>query len=75
MKLQCEQGAKFGYTGKQIIHPGQIDIVQNSFLPSQQQIEWATGLLEAFENHQKSGKVLCWIILFKNLNIWILGCF
>lgn len=58
LKKQCEQGAKFGFTGKQVIHPGQIDIIQNAFLPSKEKIDWAIGLLEAFENHQLRGKVI-----------------
>lgn len=46
-----------GYTGKQVIHPGQVPIVQQAFLPTSTQIEWATGLLKSFKKHQKEGKV------------------
>lgn len=46
-----------GYTGKQVIHPDQIPIVQEAFLPQPNQIEWAKNLLAAFEDHQQSGKV------------------
>lgn len=46
-----------GYTGKQVIHPNQIQIVQETFLPTIAQIEWAQGLLESFNEHQKRGKV------------------
>lgn len=45
-----------GYTGKQVIHPAQVPIVQDAFMPSQNQIEWATGVIKAFEEHQKGGK-------------------
>lgn len=45
-----------GYTGKQVIHPTQVPVVQEAFLPTKEQVEWARGLLEAFESHQKSGK-------------------
>ncbi|RNA40806.1 citrate lyase subunit beta mitochondrial [Brachionus plicatilis] len=55
LKMQCEQEARMGFTGKQVIHPGQVDVCQNAFTPSQEKIEWATGLVEAFEHHQKSG--------------------
>ena len=58
LQAQSEEAARFGYTGKQVIHPGQIDIVQKAFSPSKQSIEWATRLIEAFQEHQKSGKVL-----------------
>lgn len=49
---------RMGYTGKQVIHPGQVPIVQEAFLPTKSQIEWAEGLLNSFEQHQKTGKVL-----------------
>lgn len=57
LKAQSLFGAQMGYTGKQIIHPDQIDIVQDSFLPSSERVNWARGLLKAFEQHQKDGKV------------------
>lgn len=66
MRTQCEQGARLGYTGKQVIHPGQIEIVQNVFVPNSKQIEWAKGLLEAFNSYQESGKVFN---AFKNLHL------
>ncbi|XP_076263929.1 citramalyl-CoA lyase, mitochondrial-like [Rhynchophorus ferrugineus] len=56
LKQQCEDGMRMGYTGKQVIHPGQVPIVQEAFLPTQLQIEWATGLLKSFHKHQKDGK-------------------
>lgn len=30
---ECKEGKQFGFAGKQAIHPSQIDIIQNSFLP------------------------------------------
>ena len=44
-------------SGKQVIHPSQVDVVQKAFMPSQDQITWATGLIEAFHEHQQLGKV------------------
>jgi len=45
-----------GYTGKQVIHPIQVPIVQDAFSPSPKKVEWATELIKAFEEHQESGK-------------------
>lgn len=56
LKVQCEMGARMGYTGKQIIHPDQINVVQKAFMPSTKQIDWANALMTAFEEHQKAGK-------------------
>ena len=51
------EGAHMGFTGKQCIHPSQVEIVQHAFTPSAEKIEWATKLITAFDAHQKSGHV------------------
>ncbi|GLG96388.1 Uncharacterized protein GBIM_03388 [Gryllus bimaculatus] len=56
LKKQCQLGASLGYTGKQIIHPSQVQIVQELFLPSEKQVIWAQGLVAAFQEHQAAGK-------------------
>lgn len=56
LKEQSLEGARMGYTGKQVIHPIQVPIVQDAFSPSQKKVEWATELIKAFEDHQQSGK-------------------
>jgi len=53
---QCLEGAQMGFNGKQVIHPSQIPIAQKAFLPSPEKIEWAIEVIDAFEEHQKSGK-------------------
>jgi citrate lyase subunit beta-like protein len=45
-----------GFTGKQVIHPMQVDSVQKKFTPTATQVNWAFGLIAAFEEHQKTGK-------------------
>ncbi|XP_058885035.1 citramalyl-CoA lyase, mitochondrial-like [Acipenser ruthenus] len=44
-----------GFTGKQVIHPNQIRIVQEYF-PSPEKVKWAQDLISAFDEHQKLGK-------------------
>lgn len=44
-------------TGKQVIHPGQIQAVQEEFSPSPERVQWAKELISAFNQHQKEGKV------------------
>ncbi|KAF2347515.1 HpcH/HpaI aldolase/citrate lyase domain, partial [Trinorchestia longiramus] len=55
LERQSLEGASFGFTGKQVIHPCQVDIVQRAFSPSPDRLQWATELLEAYERHQKEG--------------------
>jgi citrate lyase subunit beta-like protein len=44
-----------GFTGKQIIHPGQVEVCQAAFTPSLDKIELAKELIRSFEEHDKSG--------------------
>uniref|UniRef100_UPI00398EF17E citramalyl-CoA lyase, mitochondrial isoform X3 n=1 Tax=Pristiophorus japonicus TaxID=55135 RepID=UPI00398EF17E len=53
---QSREGALMGFTGKQVIHPSQIPIVQEAFTPSPERLKWARELIDAFEEHQKLGK-------------------
>ncbi|XP_033635149.1 citramalyl-CoA lyase, mitochondrial-like isoform X1 [Asterias rubens] len=57
LEKQSLEGARMGFTGKQVIHPTQIPVVQKAFSPSPEKMEWAKALIEAFEDHQHSGKV------------------
>ncbi len=57
LRKQSLEGAQMGFTGKQVIHPNQIPVVQEAFTPSPKRVEWATELIKAFEKHQQSGKV------------------
>lgn len=56
LRRQAREGALMGFTGKQVIHPGQIQAVQEEFSPSQERVQWASALIEAFEQHQQAGK-------------------
>ncbi|KAK2118842.1 hypothetical protein P7K49_000228 [Saguinus oedipus] len=43
-------------SGKQVIHPNQIAVVQEQFSPSPEKIKWAEELIAAFKEHQQLGK-------------------
>ncbi|HSX68546.1 CoA ester lyase [Nocardioides sp.] len=47
---EVAQGREFGFDGKTIIHPGQIDPANEGFAPSAEAVENAKGLIEAFES-------------------------
>lgn len=49
-------GARLGYTGKQIIHPNQVQPVQEAFTPSDEAIAHARRIVETFEASQREGK-------------------
>ncbi|NWJ07283.1 CLYBL protein, partial [Crypturellus undulatus] len=56
LRKQSREGASMGFTGKQVIHPNQIAVVQEQFSPSPEKIKWAQELISAFEEHQRLGK-------------------
>ncbi|XP_034142614.1 citramalyl-CoA lyase, mitochondrial isoform X4 [Esox lucius] len=56
LQQQAREGALMGFTGKQVIHPNQIQAVQEEFSPSLERVQWATELIAAFDTHQKQGK-------------------
>lgn len=56
LKKQAEQGAAWGFMGKQVIHPQQVPIVQAAFSPSESSIQWAKELIDAYEAHEKEGR-------------------
>lgn len=56
LKVESEFGAKLGFSGKQIIHPNQVQVVQEAFTPSDEAIAYAKRIIETFEASQKEGK-------------------
>jgi len=56
LKRQSEEGNRWGFTGKQVIHPGQVNIVQAAFTPNSERVKWATELLQEFQEQQLDGK-------------------
>jgi citrate lyase beta subunit len=49
---ETEQAVSMGYTGKQAIHPRQVEVIQRSFTPTPEQIDHARRLVAAHHAHQ-----------------------
>jgi len=49
------QARRLGFTGKSLIHPGQIEIVNNVFRPDEGEVEYAQRVIAAFEEGQARG--------------------
>jgi len=56
VRAEAEFGARLGYSGKQIIHPAQVEPVQSAFTPGEEAITYARRVVEAFEASQREGK-------------------
>ena len=57
LAAECREGADAGFVGKMTIHPGQVDVVNEIFSPSAQEIADATELLEAFAENERAGRM------------------
>ena len=53
--LEARQGADLGFSGKQIIHPNQVSIVQDAFTPNAAEIKDAQRLVDEFNKYQAAG--------------------
>ncbi|MBI5944055.1 MAG: CoA ester lyase [Chloroflexi bacterium] len=56
LRVEAQQGAGFGFSGKQIIHPNQVQVTQEAFTPSDAMVAEARRIVETFEASQKEGK-------------------
>jgi citrate lyase beta subunit len=56
LRLEAEQGAGWGFSGKQVIHPNQVPVVQEAFTPSAEEIDYAKRVVETFDASQREGK-------------------
>jgi citrate lyase beta subunit len=56
LRREALEGARMGYSGKQIIHPNQIQPVQEAYTPGEEAIAYALRVKQAFEDNQAIGK-------------------
>ena len=57
LEAECREAAAMGFTGKITIHPSQIEIVNEAFSPSPEEVAESRELLAAFEEHQRAGRM------------------
>jgi citrate lyase beta subunit len=50
---QCRLARALGFRGKASIHPAQLETINRVFAPSEQEIEWARTVVEAFEDQSE----------------------
>ena len=53
---ECAQGVEFGFDGKTLIHPGQIDIANQAWAPSADEVEQAGRIIAAFDEAVADGR-------------------
>ena len=55
---ECAQGRSMGFDGKTLIHPDQVAPCNAAFSPTDEQVDDARGLIEAFETAMAEGKAV-----------------
>ena len=66
---ECRQGRELGFDGKTLIHPGQVEGANAAFAPSEQAVEDARGILQAWEDGAGSGVVTYRGRMIENLHV------
>jgi citrate lyase subunit beta/citryl-CoA lyase len=53
---ECAQGVEFGFDGKTLIHPNQVDIANQAWAPSVAEIDHARRIIAAFDDAVADGR-------------------
>jgi citrate lyase subunit beta/citryl-CoA lyase len=56
LEAQCRQGVDFGFDGKSLIHPGQIEICNRLFSPDPADVAFARAVIAAFADPANAGR-------------------
>lgn len=55
-EAECRQGLAFGFDGKTLIHPSQIEACNTVFAPADAEVEQARAVIAAFDDPANAGK-------------------
>jgi citrate lyase subunit beta / citryl-CoA lyase len=66
---ECRQGRELGFDGKTLIHPGQVAGANEAFAPSEQAVDDARGILQAWADGAGSGVVTYRGRMVENLHV------
>lgn len=55
-RAECEQARDFGFDGKTLIHPTQVEPANDIFAPPAAEVEWARKIIAAFQQPENAGK-------------------
>jgi citrate lyase subunit beta/citryl-CoA lyase len=55
-RAECVQGFEMGFDGKTLIHPGQVDIANEVWAPSDDEVARARAIIAAFDEGLAAGR-------------------
>ena len=56
LRADAQHARQIGYTGKHAIHPAQLDIINEVFSPSPEEVAYARRIMEAWDNAEAEGR-------------------
>lgn len=59
LAAECAQARDLGFDGKTLIHPGTIAATNAAFCPSDEEVDFATRVVEAARLARESGEGMC----------------
>ena len=72
LRDESENGKRFGFNGKQCIHPDQVATVQEVFSPSEQESEWAVRVVICDKKADEQGRG-AWTLDGKMIDVPVVG--
>ncbi|WP_409366342.1 HpcH/HpaI aldolase/citrate lyase family protein [Metallosphaera sp. D4-4] len=55
-RAEAQLAKSLGFSGKQVIHPSQVEIANSVFSPSKEELEWYREVVENYEKAMREGK-------------------
>jgi citrate lyase subunit beta / citryl-CoA lyase len=55
-EAECRQGLEFGFDGKTLIHPSQVEAANAVFAPTEEEVARARAVIAAFASPENAGK-------------------
>ena len=55
-EAECRQGAELGFDGKTLVHPSQVEVANRVWAPSEDEVEQARAVVDAFAAAEREGK-------------------
>ncbi|KAF7185825.1 Citramalyl-CoA lyase, mitochondrial [Pseudocercospora fuligena] len=72
LQEECENGKRFGFNGKQCIHPDQVKVVQEVYSPSEKETEWAVRIVLCDRKADAQGRG-AWTLDGKMIDVPVVG--
>jgi citrate lyase subunit beta/citryl-CoA lyase len=56
LRAECVQGFELGFDGKTLVHPSQVDVANEVWAPSEDEVAHARRVIDAFAEAERDGR-------------------